>query len=77
MGRKKKEQILAYNDDLPIQKKELNKQVWILNIALFIVASVLLALAIAEPGRGLDMIAGVVFVFVLVKIGTDGYLHLK
>jgi hypothetical protein len=77
MGRKKKEQILAYNDDLPIQKKELNKQVWILNIALFIVAAVLLALAIAEPGRGLDMIAGVVFVFVLVKIGIDGYSHLR
>lgn len=49
-----------------------------LNVFLFIVASLLFALAIVEPSRGLDFIAIIVMLTVIGKMMIDGYsVYLK
>ena len=43
------------------------------NIVLFIFACIIFAIALIEPGRGLDIVATIVIIFVIGKIAFDSY----
>jgi hypothetical protein len=69
-----KVEVYKKDDEAPKPQSIWNRGFSPVNIFLFMIAALLLAFAIAEPGRNLlDFIAGIVFIGVLVKIAIDGY----
>lgn len=71
--RKKKVGKLQAYDIKTKQKSPFEKALTPLNVSLFLIMAVLVALAIIEPSRVLDFVAGLGFIIVLLKIMYDGY----
>lgn len=72
--RKKKKlgKLDTYRQDLE-RKGPFEKALTPLNIFLFVVAALIMALAIIEPSRVLDFVAAIGFLLVMGKIILDGY----